>query len=144
MGAIDFNLQKYDGEFKAAGMARLLRAENTIRDAARKKIKVGSITRPQRRYFIFEHRRQPASSGKWTERHPGELRDTIRTVRRRDESPGFDTAHDNVRVYAGNFLDWWAVQMEYGRGKWKGGAKPFMRPALHGSESKVRAIIEGR
>jgi hypothetical protein len=144
MSRIDFNLQKYDGEFKAAGMERLERAANAIRDAARQKIKVGSITRPQRKYFIFEHHRRPSQSALWTERHPGEMRDTIRTVRRRDESLNFDASRDNVRVYAGNFADWWATQMEFGRGKWKGGAKPFLRPALWGSESKVRSIIEGR
>ena len=145
MGAIDFNLQKYDGEFKAAGMERLEKAADAIRDEARRKcMPDGTITRPARKYFIFEHHRYPAQSGAWTARHPGEMRETIRTVRRRVESPGFDLAHDNVRVYAGNYLAWWAPQREFGRGKWKGGAKPFLRPALWGSESKVRAIIEGR
>ena len=123
MSRIDWNLQKYDGEFKAAGMARIKQAAEAIRDAAKAKCVVGTITRPAVGKF-------------WTERTPGAMRNTIRVVGR----PGVD----NYLVIAGNKKTWWATQMEYGRGKWKGGAKPFMRQAIHESEPKIRAIIEGR
>lgn len=123
MSKIDFDLQKYDGEFKAAGMARIKKAGEAIRDAAKAKCVVGTITRP-------------AVGKYWTERTPGAMRNTIRVTEREGV--------DNVLVIAGNAKTWWATQMEYGRGAWKGGAKPFMRQAIHESYTKIRSIVEGR
>ena len=123
MSKIDFDLQKYDGEFKAAGMARIKRSAEAIRDAAKAKCVVGTISRP-------------AVGKYWTERTPGAMRNTIRVV----EKEGVN----NILVIAGNAKTWWATQMEYGRGAWKGGAKPFMRQAIHESYSKIRSIVEGR
>jgi hypothetical protein len=51
-------------------------------------------------------------------------------------------AGPNVRVYAGNYKTWWAKQMEYGRGAWKGGAWPFMRPAITGSKAQIKMVLE--
>lgn len=125
MSRIDFNLQKYDGEFKAAGMVRIKKAAEAIRDAAKAKCVVGTVTRPAKGKFWY-----------WTERTPGAMKNTIRV----SEKKGMN----NVLVIAGNAKTWWATQMEYGRGAWKGGAKPFMRPAIHQSYDKIRSIIEGR
>lgn len=140
---IDFDLQKYDGEFLAAGAARMTRAAIAIRDAAKRHCKVGTIARPARKHFVFQGHLLSAAGGKdnWTERTPGAMRGTIRVVRKfgHESMQGW-----NIRVYAGNWKTWWALQMEYGFGGWKGGAKPFLRPAVHESESKVRDIIEGR
>jgi hypothetical protein len=144
MARIDWDLQKYDGEFKAAGMERMVKAAEAIRDVAKQNCKVGTVTRPARRYVILDHKRVPVGgTDVWTERSPGAMSDTIRVVRLWDESKDISKP-ENVRVYAGDFKTWWAVQMEYGRGAWKGGPKPFLRPALHSSEGRVRAIIEGR
>ena len=123
MSRIDFNLQKYDGEFKAAGMVRVKKAAEAIRDAAKAKCVVGTISRP-------------AKGAYWTERTPGAMKNTIRTTERQGV--------DNVLVIAGNSQTWWATQMEYGRGAWKGGAKPFFRQAIHESYTKIRSIVEGR
>ena len=140
---IDFDLQKYDGEFKAAGITRMVKASEAIRDAAKRHCVRGTITRPPRKHFVYQGHLEPASpqssANIWTERSPGAMKGTIRVVRSHDPEKA-----SSVRVYAGNFKTWWALQMEYGFGGWKGGAKPFMRPALHESESKVRDIIEGR
>jgi hypothetical protein len=155
MAQIDFDLQKYDGEFLAAGMDRLVKAAKTIRDDAKRRIKVGTITRvPGRKMMRMRDGRMVESTmpPKWMERTPGEMKKTIRVVQRYDFSGTFlknlsslegISEAANVRVYAGNFNDWWATQMEFGYGAWKGGAQPFLRPALHGSQSKVRSIIEG-
>lgn len=70
----------------------------------------------------------------YTARYHGEMVKTIRVVRR----PGVN----NVWVMAGNYNTWWALQMEYGCGQWRGGAKPFMRPAIASSESRVRSCLE--
>jgi hypothetical protein len=141
MGAIDFNLQKYDGEFKAVGIKRVLAAAEAIRDMAKAKCKEGTITRmPGRKRFKGPYGMEPSTNPPiWMERSPGAMKKTIRVW-----PPQVTENTRDIRVYAGNFKTWWAVQMEYGRGRWKGGAKPFLRPALHGSESKVRSIIEGR
>lgn len=155
MSRIDFDLQKYDGEFAAAGMKRLVRAAEVIRDEAKRRIKVGTVTRvPGRKMMRMKDGRMVASTmpPKWMERTPGEMKKTIRVVQKYDFSTTFlknlanmegDDSPANVRVYAGNFNDWWALQMEYGYGAWKGGAQPFLRPAIYGSQSRIRAIIEG-
>jgi len=152
MAMIDFDLQKYDGEFKAAGMKRLIKAAEVIRDDAKRRIKVGTITRvPGRKMMRMKDGRMLPSTmpPKWMERTPGEMKQTIRVVTKYDFSGTFlanlagDGGVGNVRVYAGNFADWWAMQMEFGFGAWKGGAKPFLRPSLHSSQSAVRNIIEG-
>lgn len=145
MAKIDWDLQKYDGEFKKAGIARMIKAADAIRDAAKENCVSGTVNRPERKHYVYEGKLLPASGGApWTARQIGAMRRTIRTVTKNDyPENGFYVDLDNVRVYAGNFLTWWAVQMEYGRGAWKGGARPFLRPALRSSESKVRSIIEG-
>ena len=146
MGAIDWDLQKYDGEFKKAGMERVKRAADAIRDQAKLNCKVGTINRPERKHFVFDGHLLPAAGGApWTARQIGAMKKTIRTVEPRNSAEStFDKREDNVRVYAGNFLTWWATQMEFGRAGWKGGPKPFLRTALRTEESKIRSIIEGR
>jgi len=136
---IDWNFQQYDGEFKKAGMARLKKAADAIRDIAKQKCKIGTISRPARKSIVYEGKLVPdlKKSG-WTAREIGAMRNTIRTVESRDPDKA-----DNVRIYAGTEDVFYAVQMEYGRGGWKGGRKSFMRPALAAAEGKVRSIIEG-
>ena len=148
MARIDWDLQKYDGEFKKAGMDRLKRAADVIRDMAKANCKVGTIDRPARKHWVnaeghFEDASPLSSANIWTAREIGAMKATIRTVELNNPSPGFDTKADNVRIYAGNFKTWWAIQMEYGRGGWKGGPRSFMRPALVSAPPRIRSIIEG-
>lgn len=72
----------------------------------------------------------------WTARHYRAMVATIRVVRKKDPNVR------NVWIMAGNYVTWWALQMEYGGAGWKGGRKSFLRPALKGSESQIRAILE--
>ena len=148
MARIDWDLQKYDGEFKKAGMARIKRAAEVIRDMAKTNCIAGTINRPARKHWVnnghLEDASPESSANIWTAREAGAMRETIRVVEtREDRGRGFDQERDNVRVYAGNFKTWYAVQMEYGRGGWKGGARPFMRKALTAAPSRIRPIIEG-
>jgi len=145
MGAIDFNLQKFDGEFKAAGMARVVKAAEAIRDAAKGFCREGTVTRiPGRKTMVVNGRKvESTSPPEWMERTPGAMKKTIRVVRLKTENLDMSKP-ENVRVYAGNKKTWWATQMEFGFGAWKGGAKPFLRPGLRTAESKARAIIEGK
>ena len=149
MARIDWDLQKYDGEFRKAGMERLEKAAGAIRDEAKQRGASGSVTRiPGRLRFVnADGRLVPSSPPIWMERSPGAMKKTIRVVRRREATLAggqvdWSVKDDNVRVYAGNFKTWWATQMEYGNGMWKGGARPFLRPAMTQAEGKIRSIIE--
>jgi len=122
MSNIDIDLTKYDAEFLKTAMNRIEKAAGAIRDSAKAKCVVGNITRP-------------ASGKYWTERTPGAMKATIRVTRKEGKN--------NVLVIAGNKKTWWATQMEYGRGDWKGGKRPFMRPAIAETKQQVASIIEG-
>jgi HK97 gp10 family phage protein len=122
MAAIEIDLMKYFPEFEKAAMDRIEKAAGVIRDAARRNCTVGTISRPAKGKF-------------WTERSPGAMRDTIRVATKEGAK--------NVFLIAGDKKTWWATQMEYGRGGWKGGAKPFIRPAIASTKDEVKSIIEG-
>lgn len=69
----------------------------------------------------------------WSGRYPGQLRDTIRRVNKRDR-PG------NIRVYAGDKKTIYARFLEYGTAKMK--AHPFMRPGFQQVKNTVVSRIE--
>lgn len=78
---------------------------------------------------------------RWTGRSPGNLKDTIRRVEKRDGVAG------NIRVYAGNFKIYWARYVEKGTAStgWGGPApaKPFLRKPFHAIKSSVVNKIKG-
>lgn len=123
---INFNFEQYDGQIGKSCMDRMRAACGEIQLQAILKCKVGTINRP-------------AVGPAWTEREAGAMRRTIRVVEKNGEN---GLVGRDVRVYVGNYKTWYAVQMEYGRGGWKGGARPFLRPAMQSSKSKVQAILE--
>ena len=138
----NWNPQVNDEEIYAESMRRLVASANIIRDAA-KSILAGKIKEtwsehgPNRRFYSKKQ-------GRWINRIPGtenearyhgEMLATIRTVQRKGEH--------NVWIMAGSSRVWWAAQLEYGWGEWKGGAKSFMRPAMLGCDSRIKAILEG-
>ena len=84
-----------------------------------------------------EYETGEAAGQKWTARHKNEMIKTIR-VRRKN-----DSASRNIWILAGNFKVWWALQMEYGKGGWKGGRKSFMRPAMRKAPAAIIAVLEG-
>ena len=129
------DLSKYDSEFLESAMMRVERAGNVIRDDAK------PILRGKLKGNWTEH--GPYQTGKnvgqpWTARYKQAMVKTIRTVRSKDKSV------KNVWVMAGNKDTWWALQMEYGHGGWKGGPRSFMRPALKGAMAKIVPILEGQ
>lgn len=131
--AREFNFSQYDEIIKNACLARMHQAASVIQ--------INMILKVKKSY---DNRRAPYKSGPYagqvyTARDADIMAKTIRVV----EKKGLGLhAGPNVRVYAGNFKTWWAVQMEYGHGAWKGGAQPFMRPAISGSKSQVKVILE--
>jgi len=130
MKSLDIDLSKYDSEFFEVAMNRVEAAARVIRDDAKR------ILQSKLKGNWQEH--GPYKGGAiWTERTKGAMVDTIRVTRSRNKKV------KNVWVMAGNFKTWWARQLEYGRGGWRGGAKSFMRPAMKGAESKIIGILEG-
>ena len=133
MAKITWNTKEFEIACIGATMDRLEAAAKIVRDDAKQKLSqklVGDWT---------EH--GPYQSGKdagqiWTARYKQSMVDTVR-VSRKAGDPG-----RNVWVMAGTFDRWWAIQMEYGRGDWKGGPRSFLRPALKGAASAMRNVIE--
>ena len=127
---IDIDLSKYDSQHYAVAMDRMEAAANVLRDEAKR------ILKSKLKGNWQEH---PPYKGMpiWTERTKGAMVETIRVVRSKNP------ASKNVLVIAGTFKTWWAVQLEYGRGQWRGGARSFMRPAIKNTQSKITAILEG-
>lgn len=125
---VNFNLERHDQQFMRAGLNRMEKAAAVIQMNAILKI-----------VKSYENRRPAYKTGAYagriyTARDMDIMAKTIRVVRRDDKK--------DVRVYVGNFKTWWAVQMEYGRGAWKGGPKPFLRPAVAASRGRIKVILE--
>lgn len=125
---VNFNLEQHDQQFMRAGLDRMEKAAAVIQMQAILKCKKS-----------YDNRRPVYKTGAYagkvyTARDMDIMAKTIRVVRRDDKK--------DVRVYVGNFKTWWAVQMEFGRGAWKGGPKPFLRPAVAASRSRIKVILE--
>lgn len=133
MAIIKWDVSEKIPELRLLGMDRLVKAADIIRDEAKQiltnKIKGPPITHP------------PYQTGKyagqiWTAREYMAMVKTIRVVTKTDST------ERNVWIMAGNYKTWWALQMEYGHGDWRGGKKAFLRPAINKSLSKIRSFIQ--
>lgn len=121
-------------ELKEVAYHRLLEAAYVVKDATVRKLrsqigtgKTTGISRP-----IYQ--RGMAKGEKWTGREFGRLLKSIRVVEKKEKETGkvlFE--YKNIRVYAGNFLAYYADIFEF--------FKPFMRPAFNESLSEVKRIM---
>lgn len=127
MRVSNWNPQQFDGEFMNASMDRLREAAEVIADKARSKCPVGTISRPI--YKTGKYAGQP-----WTARDAGALKKTIRVVEKKEQGTEIMKSR-NVRVYAGNYLRYYAQIVEYN-------GRTFLRPALNASKSEIRSILE--
>lgn len=149
---IDLNFGKYDPEIYKASMDRIEAAAQVIRDDARKILasqlkgkwkEHGPYKSYYRKHLTTRHgkggppERIMSEGASWTARQKAAMVKTIRVVRYNDP------ASKNVWIMAGHFNVWWAIQLEFGRGLWRGGAKPFMRPAMAMAENRIKGILEG-
>jgi hypothetical protein len=133
MAEVKLNFKQYDEIIKKSCLARM-------REAAAE-LQLAMILKCKKSY---NNRRPVYKKGKdagelWTARDMDIMAKTIRVSEKKGK--GLYQSPD-VRVYAGNFKTWWATQMEFGRGAWKGGAHPFMRPAIAATKSKIKVILE--
>lgn len=124
----NWNPQKFDGEFANASMDRLRKAANVIADNARSLCPIGTLSRPI-------YKRGPYAGQPWTARDAGALKKTIRVTEKLDQQGKPLAEGRNIRVYAGNWLRYYAQIVEYA-------GKKFMRPALNRSKNQVRDILE--
>lgn len=133
---VNWNIQERLPEIAKAGMDLLETGCNIIRDDA--KANLWPIVNAN--WKLHGPYKSGRYAGKiWTSRDNYlEMLKTIRVVRLKDPN------RRNIRIYAGNYKTWWALQMEYGRGGWKGGARPFFRKALHNGASKIESLLDKR
>lgn len=156
MAKINFNFSKYDFEIRQASLDRLEKAAEAIRDKA-KALLSAQIKETYKEHGPYRRRYVKGSgligymSGEssaanivyggtapiWTERQHGAMVKTIRVVR--SKNPNIN----NVWVMAGNFKTWWAVQLEYGKGDWRGKKKSFLRPAMTAAAQGIRSALQG-
>ena len=143
---INWNTSAIEVECINASMDRLEAAAYIIRDDARSILrgKLKGNWKEHGPYKTYRNKKQHKfmaySGGEgsiWTARTHGAMIKSIRVSRLKD------SAARNIWIMAGDFKTWWAVQLEYGRGKWQGKAKSFLRPALSNAPSKIRGVLEG-
>jgi len=131
----NWNPQQFDGEFMNASMERLNLAAELIKMRARlnlrRQIGQGKTTGISHGpYKTGKYAGQP-----WTARDFGSLLKTLRVVKKKEQyGTLIGTVGKNIRVYAGNYLVWWAAIFEYYR--------PYFRTALNESKAEIRSILE--
>lgn len=125
----NWNPSKHNPELLKASMKRLRKAAEVVADNVRDRCPVGTATRPV-------YKSGPYAGARWTARDGGELKRSIRVVEKRGEQASLLVGKiKNIRVYAGNYLAFYARIVEYG-------GRKFMRPGLNASKSRIRSILE--
>lgn len=118
--------ESVDEIFENATVERLLEAAEVVASAARGKCPVGTISRPI--YKKGKYAGQP-----WTKRDAGALKKTIRITQKHSKSGIPLSRKRNVRVYAGNYLVYYASIVEH--------TTPFLRSALNNSITKIKSVL---
>lgn len=127
MRVANWNPSKFDGEFAAAAMERLRAAAEVVAASARGIVPEGTLSRPM-------YKTGPYAGQPWTARDAGSLKKTIRVVEKKDPHGAAILESRNVRVYAGNYLVYYAKIVEF--------TKPFLLPSLNASKKDIRSIME--
>lgn len=129
----NWNPNVMDQSFEGVAIERLEEAAEVVKSYAKQSLasKLGTgqtygISRP-----IYKS--GPYAGQPWTKRDPGELMRSIRVTRLRTKSGKAFSRKRNVRIYAGNYLAYYARIFEY--------SKPFFRPAVANAMADVKSII---
>lgn len=122
-----WNPEKFDLQIENVAIERLVEAAEEVATAARGECPEGSISRPI-------YKRGPYAGKPWTARDAGALKKTIR-VRQKHSKAGRPLKRKrNVRVYAGNYIVYYARIVEYA-------GHTFLRPALWNMTAKIKQIL---
>jgi hypothetical protein len=124
----NWNPNQFDAEIENVAIERLVKAAEVVKVQAQRLVPVGTITRP-----IYKS--GPYAGLEWTRRDAGALKKTIRVVQKQSKSGRPLMRKRNVRVYAGNWLVYYASIVEYT-------GKAFMRPALTAAHADMMSIIK--
>lgn len=122
----NWNPNRADNDFENVAIGRLVKAAEVVARAVRQKAPVGTVSRPI-------YRRGAAAGQAWTARDAGQLKRSVRVVRKKTKSGKALSKKRNVRVYSGHYLAYYASIVEH--------TTPFMRPAFNQAIDKVRSII---
>lgn len=122
----DFNPNRYDQEFENVAIERLVEAAEVVKDAVKRRTPVGTTDRPI-------YRTGPYAGAFWTARDAGELKRSIRVVRKKTRSGKAFSKKRNIRVYAGTAKAYYAKIVEF--------YSPFMRPGFESVVGQVKEII---
>jgi len=133
MAEIKWNTAEFEALCVGATMDRLESAAGIVRDEGRR-ILAGKLKGNWTEHGPYKS--GPYASKIWTERYKNEMVKTIRVTKKNDSNSR------NVWIMMGTFKTWWAIQMEYGHGNWKGGKRAVLRPALKSSAAAMQNVIE--
>ncbi|MFH2076786.1 MAG: hypothetical protein ABIJ57_15840 [Pseudomonadota bacterium] len=125
----NWNPNVMDETFENVAIERLVKAAEILADNTRRRCPVGTVSRPM-------YRRGAYVGQAWTARDAGQLKKSIRVVRKRTKGGKAFSRKRSVRVYAGHYLAYYARIVEYSR--------HFMRPALTQSLAAMRSAIGAR
>ena len=117
----------YDLDFENVAIERLIEAAEVVAASARDSCPEGKLSRPM-------YKRGPYANQPWTARDAGALKKTIRVRQKTSKSGKPLKRKSNVRVYAGNYLVYYASIVEHA-------IRPFMRVALTNSHSQIKSIL---
>ncbi len=131
---VNWNTTEFEVACIGATMDRLEAAGKIVRDDA-KRILTGKLEGNWTEHGPYKSGKDKGAT--WTARYKKKMVDTVRVVRKYGDTKG-----RNIWIMAGNYDSWWAIQMEYGRGDWKGGKRSFLRPALKGAAAAMQNVIE--
>jgi len=134
---IKFDIDAFLEDCKDVSMEGLEACAEIIRDEAKRILekKLSESSSVWDEHGVYQS--GPNEGVYWTERTWQAMVDTIRVTPSREGQP------DGVWVMAGNSKTWWAIQLEFGKGKWRGGNRSFLRPALRKSLPAMKAVFGG-
>ncbi len=116
-----------DNILKDKAMERLMKAAYVLKDNGVQRLRAEITGKPVIRPV---YKKGPYAGAPWTARRPGELLESWRVVRKVDSHGKAVFYSENVRVYVGHFLAYYAQIFESKR--------PFFRPAFESSLPEMR------
>ena len=122
----DWNPNEMDATFENVALDRLIKAAEVIVSKVKSKTSVGTISHPM--YRKGKYKDQP-----WTARDAGQLKKSVRVVRKKTKSGKALSRKRNIRVYAGNYLAYYANIVEF--------YTPFMSIGFESALGEVKEII---